>query len=440
MEFPLPVFQTRTPGFNKEDSACPLDFFYVNLEALTSGYPLIGWEAPGATIIDTTTLPSLLGLSYNNPGTYPVWVWMQDSCGISCARRMIRIYEPIPPGFIGNRYFCPGQGYGLQATGGSNYIWSTGQTQAQVWFPNMTHTIPISVTMTDTHGCRSSANIVIRKMQPYQDENICMVDVTTGQHLEIIWERTPMADIKAYNVQYSSMQQPDVWNTLASINFENAGRVQDSTHDPSVTQYLYRIQVIDSCNAISKPSPTVGHLHLKASSENGMVMLSWLPYQGLSYNKVYVLRAVYGGDFILLDSVGTPGINFLDVSPPSGAISYKLQIRDTVCSPDPQAILDVINSNIYTVNVIGINESAEYLPVNVFYLQGSGELLVELNDVSSRDLWIEIYSIAGQRIMHYDLAPASSTRLSMYSLAPAMYFYAIGIGSRRVGGGRFIRD
>lgn len=440
MEFPLLVFQSVTPGFSMWDSACPSTFVNIDLEELTSANPIVGWDAPGAVIVDTSALPSFLGLQYDLPGTYPVWVWIQDSCGITCGRRQVHIHQPILPGFIGNRYFCPGHSFSIQATGGQDYIWSTGQTQAQILIPNLTHTIPISVTMTDTQGCHTSATVIIRKMQPFEDENICMVDITQDQHPEIIWEPTQQADIKTYRVEYASYQQPGTWNTLASMSFENGGRVQDSTHDPSVSQYLYRLRVIDSCDAASQPSPVSAYLHLKADVAHGMVMLSWLPYQGLNYNKVFVLRAVSGGQFVLLDSVSVPGINFLDASPPQGTLSYKLQLRDTVCAPDTQSILDVINSNICNVSIIGINENAVTLPANVYYVQGTGTVIVELDAKAPDDVWMEIYSVAGQLLMHYDLKGESQTSISIQGFTPGMYYYSLGTGNRRLGGGRFIKD
>jgi len=438
--FPLRVFMDRTPLQVAKFTACPDTTIYINLVSLTDGQPVAGWLVPGATGIDTSNLPMYLGLTWDIPGTYPLWIWLQDSCGISWVLAEILVHQPVVPGFIGDRYFCPGHAYAVTATGGSNYLWSTGQTTAQIWFPNLTHTIPIGVTMTDPQGCRTSTTLVIRKMQPYEDERICMVDVKEDQHLEVIWEKTPEVDIKGYIIQYSSMQQAGLWAPLDTMDFGSGGRVTDSLHDPGTTQYFYRLLTIDSCDALSSPSALAGQLHLKAAVDKGQVMLSWLPYQGLNYNKVFVLRSAAGNDFVLLDSVNVPGINYLDDAPPQGALAYMLQIRDTICQPDVQSIIDVIQSNVCTVSIIGIDDNDAELPVNIFYAQGSGVLTIELKAGLPAGLCMDIYSLTGQRIIHSNLSPVPRTTLSLQHLVPGMYFYSIGRGDQRLGGGKFIRD
>ena len=109
-------------------------------------------------------------------------VTVTDTKGCSSSNSVKLTVNTLPVAVInGNTTFCNGKSSTLTASGGINYLWSTGSTSSSIMInPSLTTTY--SVTVTDSNGCTSSASRMASVMNVptaviVGDKKICSGDV-----------------------------------------------------------------------------------------------------------------------------------------------------------------------------------------------------------------------------------------------------------------------
>lgn len=182
--------------------SCAYNFDFSTLSSLE-------WDFGDGTGYNNSN-PNLSSINpkhyYNSPGTYQVRLIATDAqdC-IDTAYKSITI-APLPPANAGNdTSICPGNCTILNAGGGINYLWNSGNTNSSMNVCPTTNTT-YTVTVLDSLGCSSSDDVIISIWPlPTADagadlticENNC-VNITASGGSSYIWNTgdiTPVINV-----------------------------------------------------------------------------------------------------------------------------------------------------------------------------------------------------------------------------------------------------
>ncbi len=95
------------------------------------------------------------------------------------------------------------------------------------------------------------------------------VSPTTGHNL-VVWEKKTIAPIMALNIYRKSIAA-GIYDRLATVSYDDLSVFVDTTADPTVQAYLYKITAFDTANNetdidLCKPHKTV-HLIVSTNPE-----------------------------------------------------------------------------------------------------------------------------------------------------------------------------
>jgi len=252
------------------------------------------------------------------------------------------------------------------------------------------------LTVTDANGCiaTDTANIGIDVI-PIE---VCVVTVdSTSTKNVIVWEKPIANGISHFNVYRDVV---GTYTYVDSVPYDSLSQYEDVTGgvNPQVTQYRYKISVVDSCGNESDLSDFHQTIHLNAPNLVGNTAdLVWQAYGGFTSNFYYrILRDSTGtNDWEVVDSVSLTTLVYTDIAVPNTSnISYLVQIatpntctatkaqdhnttrsnRHNITPPNPSLIdeLDFLNTwvqpnpsnGLFTIIVEASNWSYSVLDMN----------------------------------------------------------------------------
>lgn len=151
--------------------------------------------------------------------TYTVTVTNQNTCSNTGSFNVV--VNPLPVvNITGDNVICRGETTTLTATGGTSYVWTTGQTTASIQV-SPTQTTLYRVTVTNSNGCSASNNIIV-EVNPLPNVTI------TGNLNICAGENTTLTATGGPNYLWSTGQ------TTASIN---VAPTQTTTYTVTVTNF-----------------------------------------------------------------------------------------------------------------------------------------------------------------------------------------------------------
>ncbi|KPK81089.1 MAG: hypothetical protein AMS27_15760, partial [Bacteroides sp. SM23_62_1] len=175
---------------------------------------------------------------------------------------------------------------------GSNivYQWKKdGQLLSGEYLPEY-HFVPTDSSYEGYYSCvvSNSCNSVESDPVPiFLAPQICMVtvDPLTGHNL-IIWEKNSKAPVDTFNV-YRESKAAGIYDLMGTVYHKNLSIFVDSTADPTVQAYIYKITCIDTTGYetdidLCKPHKTI-HLLVSTNPELNTTQLEWDKYYGFEY-------------------------------------------------------------------------------------------------------------------------------------------------------------
>ena len=218
-------------------------------------------------------------------------------------------------------------------------------------------------TVTDANGCiaTATANIGI-DVFPLE---VCVVTVdSTSTKNVIVWEKPIANGISHFNVYRDVV---GTYTYVDSVPYDSLSQYEDVTGgvNPQVTQYRYKISVVDSCGNESDLSDFHQTIHLNAPNLVGNTAdLVWQAYGGFTSNYYYrILRDSTGtNDWEVVDSVSLTTLVYTDIAVPNTAnTSYLVQVATpNTCTATKAQDHNTTRSNMHTItppNPNTINES-----------------------------------------------------------------------------------
>jgi hypothetical protein len=169
----------------------------------------------------------------------------------------------------------------------------------------------------------------------YLVPQICMVtvDPLTGHNL-VIWEKKSKALIDTFNV-YRESKAAGIYDLMGKVSHEDLSIFVDTTADPTVQAYLYKITGVDSSGYetdidLCKPHKTI-HLLVSTNPELNTTQLEWDKYYGFEYQTYNILRSPTGTNFTQVHALASSLASWTDPDPLPDVGYYRI----TVEKPDP---------------------------------------------------------------------------------------------------------
>ena len=255
-------------------------------------------------------------------------------------------------------------------------------------------------TVTDANGCIATATASIGiDVFPLE---VCVVTVdSTSTKNVIVWEKPIANGISHFNVYRDVV---GTYTYVDSVPYDSLSQFEDVTGgvNPQVTQYRYKISVVDSCGNESDLSAFHQTIHLNAPNLVGDAAdLVWQAYGGFTSNFYYrILRDSTGtNDWEVVDSVSLTTLVYTDIAVPNTSnISYLVQIAtpNTCTATKAQDHNSTRSNRASIVAPNTINENAlELIKVNPN--PTTGKFNINLGGAHSETI-IELFDLQGKLI------------------------------------------
>ena len=286
-------------------------------------------------------------------------------------------------------------------------------------------------TVTDDNGCiaTDTANIGV-DVFPVE---VCVVTVdSTSTKNVIVWEKPIANGISHFNVYRDVV---GTYTYVDSIPYDSLSQYEDVTGgvNPQVTQYRYKISVVDSCGNESDLSDFHQTIHLNAPNLVGNTAdLVWQAYGGFTSNYYYrILRDSTGtNDWEVVDSVSLTTLVYTDIAVPNTSnISYLVQIATpNTCTATKAQDHNTTRSNRASIAAPNaINENAlELITVNPNPSNGIFSINVKSDNWS-----YFLLDMNGKLIMN-ERASANTAEVNIESLEAGIYMIQISVEGQSI--------
>jgi len=174
---------------------------------------------------------------------------------------------------------------------------------------------------------------------PYEDEEICVVTVSSQNRNLLVWEKTPGEGTLAYNI-YREGDVANEYEKIGTQPFESLSIFIDEDSDPREQAYRYKIASVNVCGE-SGYSNYHQTIHLQISPGMGTYNLDWSKYEyeggTLTFVTHEILRGTSLANMAQIGSVSGNKFSFTDTDPPGDTLYYQIRgILELPCYPSGQ--------------------------------------------------------------------------------------------------------
>jgi hypothetical protein len=280
-----------------------------------------------------------------------------------------------------------------------------------------------------------SDTVFINLIEPYQDQQICVVSVDPEtEKNKIQWSINPDVFIEYCNI-YKEIGT-DVYNLLSKVKIDSSNFYIDTESNPLEANERYRMSISDVCGNESQLSDPHKTIYLQASlGLNKVVNLAWSPYEGFEYTQIHILRGISYDSMEVLATRPANNNIFTDINPIPGESVYIIEaIADYSCTGSEGTRTSTPNaytmSNLVHIeNVTGIDDDLNQM-VKIYPNPNTG--IYNLN-VPERMLWKQfiVVNLIGEIVyknsidsnnMEIDLSSQPAGQYIMIFEEPGGYF------------------
>lgn len=247
-----------------------------------------------------------------------------------------------------------------------------------------THNQIISVNLVFSNLCDSNTISNTYNIRVFPNSEICVVtiDDTTGSNV-IVWEKQHNIRIEKYKILRETSTS-NVFDTIATIPFNDLSIYIDTTSNPGNRSYTYSIISVDSVFGDSERGLTHTTIHVAPNlGQNNDINLSWSLYNGVQYSTYKILRSVNNNPFIEIGQVSSNAArSFTDNNTPSGLKKYLIEVElNTPCVPTSNNLrfsnpISSILSNTVSFNSISVDVFNRDL-VSIFPNPTTGRIIID---------------------------------------------------------------
>ena len=387
----------------------------------------------------SSTNSTVTGLSANV--NYNIIVTDANSC---TATNSVILSEPLPLS-ISSDYshsVCLNSNTGyidISVSGGTlpyNYNWSNSETTEDV--ENLFEG-DYSVNISDSKACSIYDNFTIDEIEPFGDEEICLVTVGTSGKNMIIWEKTPGKGTEFYNI-YRESNTIGVYDLMGTVPYNDLSIFIDESSEPRNRSYQYKISVIDSCGNESAKSYYHRTMLLKLGIGVNAYNLDWDNYEyeagGFTFGQYNIYRGNAEDNLQKIYTIGGNYYSYIDNNPPTGMIYYQIGgEKESGCFPtfNKKGLLEENYteslSNIKDNEYTGIDDVDNSSLLKIYPNPFNNITTIEFPNQNYEKYSLRVTNIAGQLVRTIDGITENSIMLNREGLAAGLYFIELS-GSR----------
>lgn len=421
------------------------------------------WDLPNGASITNGTNTKTITVNYSNSSSSgTVSVYGTNACGDGLTASQTISVNPLPGAAgvifgLNTIYTCPlstSVNYSIDpVSDATSYYWflPNGYSIAN---GNNTNSIDVDASLLSESGnfkvvgknacgAGDTSNVLFVTVSGLPTQNICVVTVdSSSTRNEIFWQKNGVSTIDSFKVYRVKTLVLDT--LIGTVAYNDLGRFIDTTANPNVTSYTYKISAIDLCGNESVKSSSHQSIHLQSiySATPQKTDLSWNLYVGASVDNYRVLRDTnHSGNWQVLANTLAPNVtSYTDLSIPAGAqsLQYRVDVIWTnSCDPNAKVAQSVVNTTksntkdfilpttpTPTVDV-GINTQEELVnSISVYPNPTKDEFNVEISkDV--HEFVIEIYNQLGSKVYSSKVYNSNHSRVNIDSLNSGVYFVHI---------------
>ncbi|MFZ1704884.1 MAG: T9SS type A sorting domain-containing protein [Saprospiraceae bacterium] len=172
----------------------------------------VTWTASGGISYLWNNGSSMESINISSPDTFTVTVTNQEGCR-TAVTKILNSASDIKPSISGETEICEGSSTTFTASGGSNFLWNTGETSQSIHISTQGSYI---VSVTDENGCTGVSDPLFLNVLPVPEVDIDTIGKTTfclGDSLILI-----SSDALSYNWSNGSSQKEIIVYSSGSYN------------------------------------------------------------------------------------------------------------------------------------------------------------------------------------------------------------------------------
>ncbi|MBL4752359.1 MAG: PKD domain-containing protein, partial [Flavobacteriales bacterium] len=360
----------------------------------------ISWTFIGGNMLNSTD--STPSITFNQAGTYTVTLHAFSQFGADSLTQIayVTVY-PIPtPSISGDSSICNGESTALTGSGGSNYLWNTGQITSSINV-NPSANTTYSLIVTD-NGCVSSSAFI----------NVTVASAPLGSITpnQIVCLGDQVAIVASGGDSY-------LWNNGSSAD----SLVVTATNAP--VSYSVEITKVGCPDTVVLTTSVEGANQPLASFTASETLLE-LSFATATFTNASTYASSYWWDF----GDGTTGtdINPWHMYADTGLYDIKMVAANGYCANDTLSLINYIQV-IADTNLVGISD--QYLEdLSIFPIPFSSDLYLKLNENGIFDIGLsdvlgkDLYA-AGN--IQFSSGEALHMSLGHLSLSPGVYLLTI---------------
>lgn len=295
----------------------------------------------------------------------------------------------------------------------------------------------IKVVGTNACGAGDTSSVLNVNIAGLPTQQICVVTVDSSSvHNEIFWQKNGVSNVDSFRVY--RVQSLILDTLIGTVGYSDLSRLVDSTANPNVTSYTYKIAAVDLCGNEGPKSLEHQTIHLQSIFTPAPLKmdLSWNLYSGATVNNYRVLRDTNnsGNWVIIINNLAPNATSYTDYGIPPGANSVQYRV-DVVwansCDPTAkvsQSIVNTTKSNTkdFTINVItSVAEQNEFLNSISLYPNPTKDVFdIELKTgIESFD--VEIYNQLGSQLKSTHVTYSDKATINISEFSSGIYYVIV---------------
>lgn len=233
-------------------------------------------------------------------------------------------------------------GYNVASGGTSNSIFLNATTGASNGV--------IKVVGKNACGNGDTSNVFAVNIDGLPNQQICVVTVDSSSlHNEIFWQKNGASNVDSFRVY--RVQSLILDTLIGTVGYADLSRLVDSTANPNVTSYTYKIAAVDLCGNEGPKSIQHQTIHLQSiyTPSPQKMDLMWNLYDGAAVNNYRVLRDTNnsGNWIVLINNLAPNATSFTDYGIPAGSQSVQYRV-DVIwansCDPTQKVAQSIVNT------------------------------------------------------------------------------------------------
>jgi uncharacterized delta-60 repeat protein len=346
-------------------------------------------------------------LLVTQPGAYSVII-SYNGCPISSNEVSVNFTSISVPiiNYTGSIQPCIGGSVTLTtASGYSSYLWSNGDTNQNT---TVNSSGSYSVQVTNSSGCSITSAIYTINASILPTQNICVVGIDSiTNDIRVVWEKQITSAIDSFYV-YKESSIANVFTKVGTCAYDSLSIWVDTTSNPAVQAYRYKITAIDTCGQETPLSDFHKTIHLTINQGvSNTWNLMWSAYEGISFGSYNIYRGTSLNNMNLLNTIQSNLNSYTDLSAPVGNVFYQIEIvNPNNCNPTKSMNYNSSKSNIVNTNSSSLVEIKE--PLFLIYPNPANDLFTIESDADLNNKFLIIDAV-GRNVLSGLLSSSKST-------------------------------